>query len=146
MIRKIRKSDLDQILAIERECFDDAWSRKDYLYEMYDNPYAQLWVLEVDDKVIGFYDLWVTFEQAEIANIAILPDYQHKGYGQQLMNHLERKAMEAGCETIGLEVRVSNVKAIRLYESHGFTVINVKQGYYKHNGEYEDAYRMMKGI
>ena len=146
MIRKLKKSDLDAVLEIEKQCFDDAWSRNDYLYEIYDNPYAQLWVLVEDDKVVGYYDLWVTFEQAEIANIAVLPDYQHKGYGQQLMKHLERKAMEAGCETIGLEVRVSNENAIRLYESQGFTVINVKQGYYRHNGKYEDAYRMMKGI
>lgn len=146
MIRKLRHSDLDQVMEIEEKCFHDAWKRKDYEYEINDNPYAQLWVLVVDDRVIGYYDLWVTFEQAEVANIAVLPEYQHKGYGKQLMKHLEQKAMENGCETIGLEVRVSNADAIRLYESQGFSVINTKPGYYKSNGTYEDAYRMMKGI
>lgn len=146
MIRKLKHSDLDQVMEIEEQCFHDAWKRKDYEYEINDNPYAQLWVLVEDNKVIGYYDLWVTFEQAEVANIAVLPEYQHRGYGKQLMKHLELKAMENGCETIGLEVRVSNVDAIRLYESQGFSVINTKPGYYKHNGTYEDAYRMMKGI
>ena len=146
MIRKMKKSDLNEILEIERLCFDDAWSRKDYEYELYDNPYAQLWVMIEDDRIVGYYDLWITFEQAEIANIAVLPDYQHRGLGQQLMRHLEMKAMENDCETIGLEVRVSNVQAIRLYENQGFSVINTKPGYYRHAGKYEDAYRMMKGI
>ena len=146
MIRKLKHSDLDQVMEIEEKCFHDAWKRKDYEYEINDNPYAQLWVLVVDDKVIGYYDLWVTFEQAEVANIAVLPEYQHRGYGKQLMKHLEQKAMENGCETIGLEVRVSNADAIRLYESQGFSVINTKPGYYKSNSTYEDAYRMMKGI
>ena len=91
MIRKMKKSDLNEILEIERLCFDDAWSRKDYEYELYDNPYAQLWVMIEDDRIVGYYDLWITFEQAEIANIAVLPDYQHRGLGQQLMRHLEMK-------------------------------------------------------
>ncbi len=146
MIRKVRKSDLNSLLELERLCFHDAWSKKDYEYEMYDNPYATIWVLQEDDKIIGYYDLWIIFEGSEVANIAVHPDYRKKGYGHMLMEHLEHQAINKGCETIGLEVRVSNSDAIKLYEDCGFSIINVKPGYYKDDGSYEDAYRMMKGV
>ena len=147
MIRKIRKSDLDQVMVIEQACFHDAWKRKDYEYEMYENPYSTIWVLEEERKIIGYYDLWITFEQAEIANIAVLPEYQGKGYGSFLMKHLEQQAVNEGCQAIGLEVRVGNKKAIALYERNGFFTVTTRPGYYKNkDGTFEDAYRMMKGI
>ena len=146
MIRKAGKSDIDRLLEIEELCFRNAWSRKDYEYELNENPFATIWVLVKDDCIIGYYDLWITFESSEVANIAIHPDWQGKGYGSMLMKHLEQQAINAGCENIGLEVRVSNQAALRLYESHGFSIINTKPGYYKDPDGYEDAYRMMKGV
>ncbi|MBQ7223133.1 MAG: ribosomal protein S18-alanine N-acetyltransferase [Erysipelotrichaceae bacterium] len=146
MIRKARKADLEAILGIEQRCFKHPWNRDQYLYEMNENPYCQLWVMERDGKVIGFYDLWLIFEQAEIANIAIDVPWQHHGLGEQLMQHLENLARENGCETIGLEVRVSNQRAISLYERSGFFIVNTRPGYYKDPDGFEDAYRMMKGI
>ncbi len=46
------------------------------------------------------------------------------------------------CEAITLEVRVSNVKAIKLYESYGFKKEAIRKDYYLDN--HEDAYLMMK--
>ena len=142
MIRKMRKSDLKDIQEIEQRCFKNPWNMEQYEYELYDNPYSNLWVLEEDGRIIGYYDLWIMFENADIANIAVDIPYQKKGYGRQLMNHLENQAVNKGCENIGLEVRVSNEAAIRLYERHGFSIINTRVNYYKD----EDGYRMMKGI
>ena len=62
------------------------------------------------------------------------------------LNHLEQQAANSLCETIALEVRVSNEKALRLYRQHDFVIINTKPGYYKDPSGYEDAYFMMKGI
>ena len=146
MIRRMRPSDLNEVLQIEQKCFKHPWNKDQYLYEMNENPYSQIWVMERNGKVIGFYDVWLIFEQAEIANIAVDPAWQHYGLGDQLMKHLEEQARENGCETIGLEVRVSNERAIRLYERNGFFIINTRQGYYKDPDGFEDAYRMMKGI
>ena len=142
MIRKMRKSDLKEIVEIEQRCFKNPWNMKQYEYELYDNPYSNLWVLEEDGRIIVFYDLWIMFDNADIANIAVDTPYQKKGYGRQLMNHLENQAVNKGCENIGLEVRVSNEAAIKLYERHGFSIINTRVNYYKD----EDGYRMMKGI
>ena len=61
MIRKMRKSDLKEILEIEQKCFKNPWNMKQYEYELYDNPYSNLWVLEEDGRIIGYYDLWIMF-------------------------------------------------------------------------------------
>ena len=134
--------DLPQVLAIEQRCFKNPWNEKQYLYELQENPYACLWVMTDGDRVIGYYDLWLIFEQGELANIAIDTPYQHQGLGARLMKHMEDYARQKGLETIGLEVRVSNQAAISLYERNGFFTINVKPKYY----DDEDGYRMMKGI
>ena len=146
MIRKMKISDLNRIVEIEKNAFKSPWNEDQFRYELLENPYSELWVLEEDGIIKGYYDLWIIFENAEIATIGVDPLYQKQGYGQKLMDHLTNEAMKHECETIALEVRVSNIPAISLYENNGFFTINVKQGYYKDPDGHEDAYRMMKGI
>ena len=146
MIRKAAMQDLDILLEIEKRCFRNPWKRSMFEYELNENPYSTVWILEEKGVIIGYYDLWIIFERAEIANIAVDVPYRSLGYGSLLLNHLEQQAANSMCETIALEVRVSNEKALQLYEAHGFVIMNTKPGYYKDPDGYEDAYFMMKGI
>lgn len=144
MIRKMKDEDVDQAVYIDEKCLHGRWHRRQFLYELHENPYANLYVVEEQDIVIGFLDYWITFENAQLANIAILPDYQGKGYGRALMNTMFHACEEAMCENITLEVRTSNHKAQQMYHAHGFIDINIKKGYYNDNGE--DAVYMMKPL
>ncbi len=147
MIRKMRVSDIDDVLEIEEDNFVDAWHFGQFIYEIQFNPYSSVWVIENEkNEIVGFVDLWIMFERAEIANIAVKKDQQHKGFGFKLMQHIEQLAIEAECETIALEVRVSNKSAISLYKKCGFEIINTKKNYYYWKGVAEDAHFMMKGI
>ena len=146
MIRKMKVSDIPAVLALENKAFKTPWTEDQFRYELLDNPYAVLWVYEEEGKIRGYYDLWIIFENAELATIGVDPAYQKQGIGQKLMDHLTAEAMKHECENIGLEVRVSNLPAIKLYERNGFFTINVRPGYYKDQDGHEDAYRMMKGI
>ena len=146
MIRKMKVSDIPEVEAMEQRAFKSPWTSEQFHYELTENPYAQLWVYEEEGVIRGYYDLWIIFENAEMATIGVDPDYQKRGIGQKLMDHLTNEAMKHECETIGLEVRVSNTPAIKLYERNGFFTINVRPGYYKDRDGHEDAYRMMKGI
>jgi ribosomal-protein-alanine N-acetyltransferase len=55
-----------------------------------------------------------------------------------LMLLLER-ARQAGMETVFLEVRPSNPRAIALYESAGFRQVGLRPGYYQAEGGRENA-------
>lgn len=142
MIREVTTSDLVQIEPIEQACFTPAWTKEQFLYEMQENPFAHVMLLE-EAEVVGFIDYWITFETCQLAQIAISPKQRRKGYAKQLMETMIQAAEEAMCENISLEVRVSNEEAITLYERYGFMEINRKKGYY-HDGE--DAVFMMKPL
>ena len=147
MIREMSVDDIDMVLEIEEDSFVDAWNYDHFVYEIQFNPFSFLWVIENEEKeIVGFADLWIMFERAERFNIAIRKDQQNKGYGFELMQHIEKLAVEEGCETISLEVRVSNKNAISLYEKCGFAIINTKKNYYYWKGVSEDGHFMMKGI
>ena len=144
MIRNMKREDLDAVLEIENTVFTSPWPLKEYEYELEKNPYANPYVFEQDGKIVGYFDYWILYEKAEIANIAVDPNYQKQGIGQLMMDALVQACIENGCETISLEVRVSNTPAISFYEKNGFIQVNIRKGYYADN--HEDAYLMVKPI
>lgn len=144
MLRKMLEKDLDTVLQIEEIVFHGRWNRDHFIYELQENEFAYLYVLEKNDEIVGYFDLWITFETAQVATIAVHPKYQGRGYGNYLMNEMKMMADHELCETMMLEVRVSNKKAIALYEKNGFIQMNIRKGYYNDNNE--DAIVMVKAL
>ncbi len=142
--RRMKVEDLERVEEIEVQNFSRPWSIEQFKYELNDNPYSRMFVIEVDGNIIAYYGIWITFEECQITTIAVEDHYKGHGYGSRMMEHLENEAREAFCERISLEVRVSNEKALHMYEKYGFEVINKRIGYYE--APREDAYVMMKGI
>ena len=141
MIRPIEEADIPAVVRIEETQFPDhPWRENDVRYEMKENPYAQFFVLEEEGQVRGYCDLWILFDQAQISNIAVDKAFLRHGYGRLMMDEMIRRCIEAECENITLEVRVSNTPAIALYETYGFIKAAVRRGYYE-NGE--DAWLMI---
>ena len=96
-----------------------------------------------DDKVIGFIDYMITFNSSTITQIAVTSSYRRKGIATKLLNAMVEsfpKDIEDKVETITLEVRASNLVAIKLYESFGFEKVVIKPKYYK---DFEDAIYMV---
>ena len=69
--------------------------------------------------------------------------FKDKGCASQLMEYALEKSEELHYQNVNLEVRVSNVKAIALYQKFGFKNVAVRKRYYS-NGE--DAYLMIKEL
>ena len=136
--------DLDHVLNIENRVYSLKWTKSNFEYEINDNEFSRLYVLIIDDIIIGYAGVHIIFETASITTIAIDTAYQAKGYSKLLMDHIINEAIDNNCESIALEVRVSNTKAIKLYEKYGFVYINIRYNYYSDNNE--AAYIMMKGI
>lgn len=135
MIREMRKEDLPEIARLEEQLFPDGpWSETEFLYEMNDNPFSFLYVYEEDGAVRGYIDWWITYEQAQLANIAVAKEAWGRGIGSVLLNYCIENAVKSGCENLSLEVRVSNERAKRLYEKNGFIKAAIRRNYYE-NGE-----------
>ncbi|MEG1066713.1 MAG: ribosomal protein S18-alanine N-acetyltransferase, partial [Erysipelotrichaceae bacterium] len=115
-----------------------------YLYELHENEFSQLYVFEIGTKIVGYLGLWLTFDIAQITTLAIDKEYQGNGYAKQLLNKLVEVANQAMCETIMLEVRVSNNRAIKLYKNFDFIEMSRRKNYYTDNNE--DAIVMVKAL
>lgn len=144
MIREMVIEDLAVILPLEEQLFSgDGWDRKTFLYELQENPYATLFVYEQDGVIHGYVDVWVMYEQAQIADIGVDGSLQHTGIGSLLLSKAIEVAEAEGCETMSLEVRCSNEKAIGLYEKYGFIDVGKRKRYY---ADGEDARLMVKAL
>ena len=144
MIRRMTEADLPAVLELENKLFPASpWPERQFLYELNGNPYAAIYLIEQDSVIAGYVDLWIMFEQAEIADIGVAAEYQNKGLGSRLMKYVINEAIKAGCENLTLEVRVSNAPAIALYEKYGFINVAVRKHYYE-NGE--NANLMLKPL
>lgn len=88
-----------------------------------------------DKTFIGFIGIRIDGTEAHITNLAILPNFQNKGFGSLLLEQGLLFAKAKKCLTLSLEVKKSNIPAIALYEKFGFFVTGVKEKYYKENQE-----------
>jgi ribosomal-protein-alanine acetyltransferase len=93
-------------------------------------PYRLLYVLEDENKPVGFLSLTLEGAEAELDDIAILEENEGKGYGQFLLKSALEDLKRKEIQTLFLEVRKSNVKAIRLYENNGFLSYRERKNYY----------------
>lgn len=140
-IRTMEIADLDRIAQLEKELFSSFWSKEDFQYELEENPYAQYYVIEEKQTILGYVGLWMLGDQCQITTIGIDESYQGKGYASQLMEFVFKKCEELNYRNINLEVRVSNDKAIALYRKYGLKKVAVRKNYY---ADHEDAYLMIK--
>ncbi len=142
-ILKVSHSDLDKILEIENESFIKPFKKENFLYELNENPFSRFYKLVIDNEIIGFLLLYVTFDSSSIVQIAIKKDKRNQGFAGFLLQNVEKLLIKEEVSFITLEVRLSNIPARKLYKKLGYGEINIKKGYYEDG---EDAIYMVKGI
>ena len=130
----MRQSDAEEIAMIEEMTFAMPWSRKDFWAEAI-NENAIYVVGIIDEKIVAYAGAWISFEEAQVTNVAVHPDYRGKGFGTELFARLIEEVKLNGVTAITLEVRPSNKAAIRLYEKFGLQSVGRRKGYYIDNNE-----------
>jgi ribosomal-protein-alanine N-acetyltransferase len=86
-------------------------------------------------------------DEAHLLNVAVSAEKQGQGLGRFLLNQAVACARGLGMESVLLEVRPSNTRALEIYERYGFKQIGRRKGYYPAaDGQREDAIVMRFGI
>ena len=128
-IVKADKKHLPDLMEIESACFSQPWSENAMLSEL--EAEGGIFVTALDGiRAVGFCAVRVSFEEAELYQIAVHPDYRRRAVASMLMQSVILKARQEGAEKMFLEVRASNKPAIGLYEKYGFTAIAKRKNYY----------------
>ena len=136
-IRTMNYSDLKAVFAVEQRAYPHPWTLgifRDCLRIGYN-----AWVMVHEQQVIGYGIVMMSPGEAHILNICVDPDYQGRGLGRHLLRHLVHTSNRTDIEMVLLEVRRSNVKAKRLYQSEGFHELGVRKAYYPSDDGREDA-------
>jgi len=132
-LRPFVASDLPAVLEIERRSFPSPWKPEVFLGEL-QNPYARLVVAERERRVVGYFCRWLVADEVHILDIAVHPAQRGCGIGKVLLQEILAEARGCGACSASLEVRVSNLPAIALYHSSGFSQVAIRRQYYE-NGE-----------
>lgn len=143
MIREMTIDDLNQVMIIEKESFNEHWKRKDFEYEINENIYSNMVVYEKENKILGILGYYILFDDAQITTIATLKEARGQGIATKLMEYLIDDCNKKQCSVLSLEVRKSNFKAQSLYKKFEFIEMNIRKGYYEDG---EDALFMMKAL
>lgn len=130
-------TDLPAAWQIEQRAHAFPWSEKTFFGNQGER-YLNL-KLTADDRMAAFAITQVVLDEATLFNIAVDPDFQRRGLGRMLLEHLIDELEKRGVVTLWLEVRASNAAAIALYESLGFNEATIRRNYYPTAQGHEDA-------
>jgi len=132
-IRRLGYSDLPQVIAVERRAFPTPWSLAMFVLEL-SKPSGICLAASIGNDLVGYLicsrydDVW------HLMNVAVDPSRRRRGVGTALLEKmLERAGL--GRDRYTLEVRTSNLGAIKLYEQFGFTTEGMRRRYYQDTGE-----------
>lgn len=133
----MRLADLERLkenLAID---YDDFWSFQVFKNELL-NPNSRYIVAKNDsDEILGFAGIWKVLDEVHITNIVVKKDVRSQGIGSILLNKLiDICKTYDEVTSITLEVKATNLPAIKLYEKYNFKKVGIRKKYYLHK---EDA-------
>ena len=128
-IKKMTSSDIENIAFLEKECFSEPWSDESLKAEL-KNKNAHFFVAQDKGKILGYIGSQCYSGECYISNIAVFMEFQNQNIGSILLKNLI-DFMKNKCEFISLEVRKSNIPAIKLYKKFGIKQVGTRKNFYR---------------
>ena len=149
ILRRCELGDIIPVMEINLSTLPEHYS--DYFYEslLEELPEAFI-VAEISGKIIGYimckmehgfsnFKKLGFVKKGHVVSIAVIDEHRKKGIGKALVEESVIGIQARNCDEFYLEVRCSNVDAVRLYEKLGFVIRQELNAYYRDG---ESAYLM----
>jgi ribosomal-protein-alanine N-acetyltransferase len=139
-LRPMAADDVTEVHALECSVFPHPWSRVNFMDSLASGYDA--WVLreEGSGQLAGYFLLMYALDEAHLLDVAVAGERHGAGLGRFLLDRIAARARSQGMESILLEVRPSNERALHVYRRYGYAEIGRRKGYYPaHEGRREDA-------
>ncbi len=145
MIRKVRREDIPTCVELIRSSFMTVADEfgftnenaprftafavsDDRLYWHMDKEHRPMFVAEEDGVLCGYYSLLIQENgECELNNLAVLPQYRHRGIGKQLLEHSYTVAKSMGCRAVNIGIVEENTVLRKWYEQNGAVHIGTKK-------------------
>ena len=134
-LRRLALDDLDAIEVIERASYPTPWSRSMFASELAKPSSLSFGAVDETGALVGYLVLSRYVDAWHVMNVAVAPEKRRQGIASALLRRLLDLTKDDADRGYTLEVRVSNVGAISLYERFGFKPKGVRRGYYTDNRE-----------
>ena len=135
-IAKMKNEDVPTIVKLEELSYGEHhWSAESFYNEI-KNELAHYYIAKNEEgKIIGYIGFWIIFEEAHITTLSVHPEFRKMNVASILLNETIKCCYKNMVKFLTLEVRVSNIPAISLYEKFGFYSIGIRKAYYQNNNE-----------
>lgn len=138
-IRWLIRRDMPEVLRIETQSFEFAWTEEDFLCCLRQRNCIGM-VAEHDHEIVGFMVYELHKSRLNILNFAVAPEYRRQGVASQMVMRLIDKLSQQRRKEILLEVRERNLDAQMFFKQQNFRAVRVLRSHYDDTSE--DAYIM----
>lgn len=127
-------ADMEELVALERLCFDYHWTREQFAMGLERGVYRILGI-RCQGRLAGYIAFSLVADEMEILNLAVHPDFRRRGFGAALLRRALDICAKKGIARSFLDVKASNGAAIDLYRKFGYERIGVRKRYYPDTGD-----------
>ncbi len=129
---------VDAAVAVEQSAYAHPWLRRHFHDALLAGNHAQM--LWAGDKLLGYCIAMAGVDEVHLLNITVAPAFQGQGLSRFMLDALALWARGRQAQWLWLEVRVSNTRALGVYEACGFRRFGQRKEYYPAgHGKREDA-------
>lgn len=128
-LARLQADDLSEVVAIEYNIYPFPWTRGNFLDSL--SSGHETWVArDASQLVAGYFLMMTVVDEMHLLNITVQSDLQRQGIGRLLLDKAVAITREKKLGSILLEVRRSNLRALRIYRQYGFSQIGLRKNYY----------------
>lgn len=141
VLKEPTKCLLEELYAIEISAHKSPWTFDGIAESFNGNIVVGCFA---EQKLVGFAVMQTVLDESELLTIGIIPEFQGRGLGRRLLEASLKEVKKLGVNKCFLEVRVSNLPALYLYEKAGFKKTGIRKNYYSKTANLpaEDAFTM----
>lgn len=129
-INPFDKSDIEEAVKLEKECFSSPWSEKGFECAINEGLSYFISAKNETGDFMGYAGMYSAADEGYIYNIAVWTEYRSNGVGSALLKNLLEYSEKSGLLFLSLEVRKSNINAIKFYEKLGFKELGIRKNFY----------------
>jgi ribosomal protein S18 acetylase RimI-like enzyme len=101
------------LIVPQNDPLEDIQKKLDFQPELF-------FIALLKNKVIGSVMAGYDGHRGWLYYLAVLPEYQKRGYGRQLVENAVNELRKLGCLKVNLQVRTSNTSVVDFYKNLGF--------------------------
>ena len=130
--REANVFDLPVFVSLDKELFPySPWSTSQYKEEFSSPTRHFVVAVDTEQNIVGYAGVFAPGgAEADVLTVGVIPSQRGKGIAKALMALITDWAKEQGSIAMMLEVKVDNTEAIGLYQSLGYSQLNIRKDYF----------------